>query len=74
MDSLDSVMLILDDLVDDGIPLELDPQLLVQRSSSRQTSTLRIGGIESELPAAFNEESVQQVLGKARDFARNFLK
>ena len=61
-ENLDVIMLLFDELIDAGIPLELDPQILVQRVNLRggllDMGELDVGGIkinEQTLTAAFNQ-------------------
>ena len=55
MEKLDCAMLILDELVDEGIILEVDPVIIVQRAAVKT----------EENP--FSEQSVAQALQTAKD-------
>jgi hypothetical protein len=62
---MDYVLLALDELVDGGILLESDSQLIAQRASLKQAG-------DSELPIA--EQTLSQALQTAKkQFAKNFI-
>jgi len=65
-ENLDVIMLLFDELIDAGIPLELDPQVLVNRVNLRggllDMGELDVGGIkinEQTIAAAFNQAKDQ---------------
>jgi len=65
LENLDSVLLALDELVDDGIILEADPAILSSRASMK--------GAESDLP--ITEQTLSQALQSAKEqFTRTILK
>ena len=63
LDNLDSVLLALDELIDNGIIMDMDSVRIGQRVTQRH----------KDMGDNFNEESMQQAFSKARDLARAFL-
>lgn len=64
LENLDFLLLVIDELVDGGILLETDPQILAERVALK-------GPEEDDLP--ITEQTVSQVIDQASEFARSFM-
>lgn len=64
LENLDFLLLVIDELVDGGILLETDPQIISERVALK-------GPEDDDLP--ITEQTVSQVLDQASEFARSFM-
>lgn len=64
LENLDFLLLVIDELVDGGILLETDPQVLAERVALK-------GPEDDDLP--ITEQTVSQVVDQVSDFARSFM-
>jgi hypothetical protein len=64
LENLDFLLLVIDELVDGGILMETDPQVLAERVALK-------GPDDDDLP--ITEQTVSQVIDQAADLARSFM-
>lgn len=64
LENLDFLLLVIDELVDGGIIMETDPQVLAERVALK-------GPDDDDLP--ITEQTVSQVIDQASEFARSFM-
>jgi hypothetical protein len=65
LEQMDSIVLALDEVIDNGIILEVEPQTIAQRVQKKQ----------NDMPEnVFTEQGVQQALQNARELARGWLR